>query len=350
MTLVPTMLFYGGRTDSIAVVSGTWTETTAGSRFDGSWADAALEPGSNTSTFDCVFLDDTEAAFNVTAGHTLYTHLEIFSDSSAYTDDTTAPFLELRDSSDHPWLRLRFIAGAFVAYYNSGTGGAPVWTAISGGATSAPSWNARYAIDFMVTVDASGNHTVAQAINGTLSYSVVCPTMAGLTNIAKVRVGAIHVNPGADPVAFSQLLMTQDISTIGAHVKTIRASGAGTNTGWTGAYTDVNEAVTNDATFNQATSSALKQSYAMADIAVPSGYLIKGVRHCFRVRNDGANAPLNVQSLCRSAGTDYATGNLSGVGATYGPVSKRYATDPATSAAWTQSGVNAVELGFVSAA
>lgn len=335
----PLLLFSGGRADSVVAVDSANppAETTNGFvSWDSSYADCALMPNGGAV---CGFTDASGAAASVVAGHTAYFHFEYSASNSA---SNGAVIVELRDSSGNPWLRLTGTTGGQHKFqYNSGSSGSPTWTDFTSSAYT-PAYRAH---DLAVAIDSAGNHSLTFILNGATVWTKTF-TNAGLTNLAS----AVIFTNGNGLTGFSQLMATQDLSTVGAKVKTIRATGAGTYAQMIGAYTDVNEILTSDATFNQSTAAAQTQSYAMADISVPAGMVIKGVRHCFRVKNDGANAPLNVKSLCRSGGSDYTSGNLSGVGAGFAPVGKRYDVDPNTATAWTQAAINAVEFGFTSAA
>lgn len=343
MVLTPAMLYYGGRADSVTLVAGSITEDSTSGHFDSTWSDCQIVPGVQ-DCFDTLFTDDSNAAVTVGVGHTAYLHYTMY--IAAAMDNDVA--WTMRDGSNNPWIRLIGQAGyTQKLQYNSGTGGSPTWTDVSGATTTGLSINGvTSAFDFAVSVVSGGAHTVSMYYNNTLIWTYTV-TISSMTTIGRVRWGY----PGGGLSGFSQIMATQDQSTVAGHVKTIRATGAGTYGQWTGAYTDVNEVVTSDATYNQATANNLLQSYAMGDISLPAGYTIASLRQCIRVKNDGANSPLNVDALVRSGGTDYTSSNLSGINAGYtGLSSPRYPTDPNTSAAWTQSGINAVELGFKSAA
>lgn len=341
MALTPLMLFYGSRADSVVPVSGGSPPVDSTSGFlpwNGTYSDSSL---SANGGFYCPATDSTGAATSVGTGHTFYFHT-CYSQSNA-TNGGHA-LIQLYDSSGFPWIQLVCPGSADVVQwqYNSNTGASPTWVNI-GSAYVATGSPAIY--DIIVTLNVSGTHNLQFVMNNSSLFTLPF-TNINLTNLAKA--GCYNNNNGG--TGYSQMMITQDWSTVGAFVKTIRASGLGTYSQWSGTYTDVNEVVVSDATYNQATSNGLMQSYAMGDITLPAGFVIGGLRQCIRVKNDGATSPLNVDSLLRTAATDYTSANLPGVGVAFGPTGFRYDVNPDTSVAWTQAGINAVELGYVSAA
>ena len=337
------VLFAGGRIDSLSI-SGSVAENTSASRFNATYADCATAPVGTSDQATASFLTlsgGVPAATDVVTGETVFAHFDLFVSTSSLTNNITVA--TLYDSSGFPWLTIRTTSTSTVGlFYNSGTGASPTWTQIGS------SWS--HSISTMITYDIKltlgSPHTVELSINGSVSIAATTFTQASLTSLRSFRINGPSGSSGGH---FSQILITRGIPTSGAFVKYSRATAAGTNTGWTGAYTDVNEAIGSDATVNTAASSGLKQSFAMGDVTVPAGYAIKAVFTAMRAKNNGG-APANVQSLLRSSGTDYSSGTL-----TFPPMSTsfqamlmRYDTDPATGVAWTQAGWNAAEAGFES--
>jgi hypothetical protein len=131
-------------------------------------------------------------------------------------------------------------------------------------------------------------------------------------------------------------------------VSALYPNGAGTTSGWTpsaGAnYDCVNEAAPNDDTdYNSTATLNAKDTYAMQDCA--AGADIRAVQILAAVRK-GAEGPGQVKLVTRSSSTDY-DGAAQGIGGTaYSYVREIRETDPATAAAWSESGWNAVEIGL----
>lgn len=333
------ILFAGGRLDSLTF-TGTPVESTTAGSFDSTYADcstAVLSTDVITATL-VTLSGGVLTPTTVVTGETGYFHFEVYS----RTGSTVTLAAALYDSSGFPWLAIRNTAlGTWGLYYNSGTGASPTWTQI--GSSWAQNNVTKNTYDIKVTLGSP--HSVELSRDGSVLASGSW-TQASFTNVRSLR-GTGNAAGGSQN-QFSQILITRGISTINGKVKYARATGAGTNTGWTGAAANVNEAVNSDVTVDSAASAGLKQSYAMTDVTVPTGFVIKSVFHWLRAKNDGA-APQNIKSLIRSGGTDYSSTNISGLGTSFGPVGSRYDTDPATSATWTQSGWNAAEAGYESA-
>ena len=201
-----------------------------------------------------------------------------------------------------------------------------------------------YTYDIKLTFGAP--HTAELSQNGSVLVAATTFTQAALTSLRSLRLSGASTNFQAN---FSQILCGRGISTIGGFVRYSRATGAGTNTAWSGAFTDVNEPIGNDATVNTSTVTAQKESYAMGDVTVPGGFVIQTVFQFLRAKNNGA-VPTNIKSLIRSGATDFSSGALTSptFGTSFQPMGMRYDNDPATAAAWTAAGWNAAEAGFES--
>jgi len=337
------ILAQGGRLDSVVVTGGSVLEENAGS-FDATYADCALFCNDNTGAahFELSFIDNAGAAVDLANGETGFFHFE-YRDGG--TSGSVGNIWELYDSSSFPWLALRQdgSSGGQVLrlMYNSNTGASPVWTQLGGTQTYADA--SRHEQDVKITINSGGNHAVQWSVD---RAAVVTATFAnaGFGSARKCRY------IGRETSRFSQLLCTEGLTTIGAKVKYSRPTGAGTtNTFSSAAAANVNEVVNSDASFDQSAAAGQKVTYAMGDVAVPAGYRIGGVDHCIRGKNDGS-APTNLKSVIRSGGVDYASGNLPGIGTSFGSLRRRIPTDPATGVDFTQAGWNAAEAGYESAA
>jgi hypothetical protein len=122
---------------------------------------------------------------------------------------------------------------------------------------------------------------------------------------------------------------------------------AGATTGWTpsaGANDAcVDETAPNDDTDSvSAASSPLTDTYTYQDAPVV-GATIYGVQHCLSVKKSDAGT-CTVAPVTRHSGTDYVGSTISpGTSYSYGLVVQ--ATNPGTSAQWTEAGFNAAEFG-----
>jgi len=344
------LLFAGCRSDSVTVTAGTISEDTA--YIDPAYSDAGVNFGS-AGSIAVNFYDPAAAPalvrYSVGVGHTLYWHATI---GMNFDSGFVGSCITFYDSADYPWLRMLW-GGQL--QYNHGSGGGPVWANIGVNTYGQPGSNRRVAPwDIIVTIDAGGAHSVAMGISGNPIIARVGFNQPLMTNLAYAILESID-GPGRPPpkveTVLSEILVTEDLSTVNAHVFTRRATGAGAHSQWTGTYADVNEVITDDSTANTATAAGLLQSYPMSNIALPDGYEILGAFHWLRGKNSGT-APANLQSLIRGGdGVDHQTGNLSGIDVLFGHFGARYNVDPATGLQWTAAGWNApVQLGFVSEA
>lgn len=337
------VVFSGGRLESVQIVSGSPADNTTGASFDSAYCDASLQLSNGTNDeVACPFVDAAMAPTTVPDNATCWFHCDAYHLSGFA--NAQGDGIIFYDSSGFPWVKLRGDNGTPTVYLygNTGTGLVPVWTQIG---ANVPFTFARTTFDISVAIDSGGSHGVTLYVNGTASVATGTFSNSSFTNIAAVHLRAFDTGGSW---GYSQLMATNGLSTVGGHVFSSRATGAGANAGWTGTYTDVNEANDNDTTFNEAAAAGLRQSYAMGDVTVPAGYYIASVFHWLRAKNDGT-APENIKSVCRRGGTDYVgASNMPGIGAGFAAVGARYDVDPSTSAAWTQAGYNAAEMGFES--
>lgn len=337
---MPSVLFAGGKLDSL-VIAGTTVDSTTAGTFDGAYTDASISTREYPSNYiSNTFRDSSGAATTVTTGQTLWFHCDV-----ELTHTTTANTAILFvDGSLNPWFQLRATTstGVFGLYGNTGTGGSPVWTLL--GSTFTLTLNVRITIDISLTLGSP--HSATLYVNGSaVSGATGTFTQASLTALAQFYCSGTRT--GNDSY-YSQILATEGIPTTGAKVAYTKATGAGTTSGWTGAASDINETINSDVTTLTAASAGLKSTFAWGDVSVPVGSVIKDVFIWSRAKNDGA-APTNIATVVRSAGTDYAGSNMAGIGVAFAPALDRRPTDPATGVAWTQTGWNAAEVGVLSA-
>jgi hypothetical protein len=337
------ILFTGGRLDSVTPI-GTPTETNTTTMFDTALSDAAIVCNGTNSFSTKLYRNNPNEALTettVVSGDTLYLHV-VSRQSSG--NSSVGNVILFYGSDGYPWLSVRNpgTTGNFQMFYNTGTGPAPVWTA-TGTPFIAGTGATLLTYDFQITLGSP--HSVTAYVNNS-SLMTTTFTLANLTNIAKIEFTAVNSTATQN---YSQILITRNIPTVGAKVKTIRATGAGSNSAWTGAHTNVNEAVNSDATVDTTGTPDLVQTYAMADYTPPEGYVIKSIWQWLRAKNDGAT-PLNLKSVLKTGGTDYVSTNLANMTIGFAPVGIKYDTNPATSGGWLSADWNASEIGYKSAA
>lgn len=333
------ILFAGGRLDSLAFTSGTTEYNSNTGRFDTTYTDAAVYCLSSAHIWTATQVDATFTPYDLANGETGYYHW----DMSLITSGSAVTVVWLADSSNQPWLALRSTttSGTYGLFYNSGTGASPVWTQL--GSSFTVTQLAIVSMDMVLVKNSAGTHSASLYYNNTL-------VSTGTFTAASLAVRALRGSIGPVDAYYSQIMITEGKSTIGGKVKYNRPSAAGANSGWTGAFTDVNEAVNNDATANASATAGQRQTYAMQDVTLPSAaYSIQGIWQWVRAKNDGA-APANIKLTVRISAVNYDTAaNIANVGLGYSNSGTRWDTDPSTSAAWTVANWNAAEAGFLSA-
>lgn len=340
-----TILFAGGRLESLVTIAGAPADvrdTYQGNPvWDPNYSDAALQCAS-AGVVGVNLYDGGMAETSVGPGHTFWFHSAYFSAGMhGYA------FLYLYSLTGAQVLRLFSDGnGNFVLQANTGTAGSPVWTDVGSPAAAVFSSSAISRMDLEVQMPGSGEYVATLYLNE--SATAASGSFTPGTDAGQPAIAQVQLNDAGQDLYYSQILATSDQSTVGAHVKTCRATAAGNYQQWTGGYTNVNEPLDNDSTADQATAAGLKQTYPMGNVTVPTGYAIASVFHWLRAKNDGG-APENIESACIIGGSEYESGNLGGIGVGYGPVGARYDTNPNTSATWTEAEWNTpVQLGYVS--
>lgn len=332
------ILFVGGGLDS---VTGSVLSENAGGFHDTTYAPSCLLSGVG-GFFDAVCLDASLAAVSIVGGQTWYGHVG-FNFTNPYS--TGDPMLQARDSAGNPWVAIRSNGGSptFGLYYNSGTSGAPVWTQLGANFTMAQNTGPFQRLDLKIAIGATGNH-VATLYNKEVQVATGAFTQASFTNVRSMR----GLSPTGGSAEFWEILMTEGFATVGARVGYSLPNAIGTNSGWTGVFGNVGEAVNDDSTVNSAVTAGLKTTYNMGNITVPANFVIRAVFQWMRGKNDGS-APANIKAVARSAGTDYpGAANVPGIAVAFGPLPARYDVDPATGNGWTETNFNLAEFGFLS--
>lgn len=337
-------VFVGGRLEGVIATSNAVSLDINGFGFDPAYSDCSLTIPQGGS-FRYSFWDESGATgYEVPAGNYVMAHAEVYLQQNNLTDIIYAIYDQTGRRCVGMWGDGN---GNYLLVHNTGTEAAPVWTPLGGGFAFNPFNGTLGTVDLQLIIDAGGDHTAMLVCNNNLVQQTTFSdgSISGAT-------GVYHASLSHGSSFWSQLLARQNGNTIAAHVKTTRATGVGTNSGWTGTYTDVNEPLTNDTTVNQAVTAGLKQSYPMANIAIPTGYLVSSVFYWLRAKNGGAS-PENIKSLVVDGGTEYdgAANMTPNPILPYSSVMERYDTSPATGLAWGQAEWNApVEFGYISEA
>ena len=344
---MPKLLFAGSRIDCVKQISGSIYDiyqVNGPPAFNTAFADAGINTSAGTAQG---FLTDPAAApllspYSVQPGSAFYFHASYAWGIGWATSDDFQTVC-LLDSSNAPWVRL-MARGQL--QYNAGTASSVNWQNVGGVYGYPGNFTTPSDLDIKIDIGTDGVHTILLAYNRIAVVGPVTFTQTLMTNIASFTLSG---DPrGGIPDCWSELICTEDLSTIGAHVATCRPTGAGVHADWVGTYTDVNEVLTDDTTVNQSLTAGQIQTYPMGNITIPFGYIVSGIFHWIRAKNDGS-APNNLAAVIRgSSGTDHITSNLTLL-PTYTAGGARYDVNPDTGLNWQQSEWNTpVQLGFKS--
>lgn len=97
-----------------------------------------------------------------------------------------------------------------------------------------------------------------------------------------------------------------------------------------------------DTTFNQSSTANQIDTFAYQNLPIAAGS-VYAVQHVLVAKHDGGAR--SIAPVCRQSSTDYV-GTTRAVSSTYAPYKEIREVDPATSSAWTVSGVNSAEFGY----
>lgn len=185
-------------------------------------------------------------------------------------------------------------------------------------------------------------------IDDVLAYKLSGDTLlGGYANFDQVILGAANSGTGTGAgTTFSELIVSTT-PTWGQRVFSHLVTGAGTNTAWTNGATEVDDvAVANDADSITDDVNGDVETYANTNLATEPNRMIPScVITAFRGQNSGAGSANNIQHTIRSGGTDYFSSSVTGLSTTLAPYQNIWTTDPNTAAAWTNSNIDAMEVG-----
>lgn len=171
------------------------------------------------------------------------------------------------------------------------------------------------------------------------------------TNFDMVTLGSTTTDPNVsyDDLYISNALGSAPQNTFLGEVvvQTLVPNGAGASTGLTPVgspnnWENVDEIPYSTADYNASNVPGTRDTYSMSNLAGSTGTIF-GVQNNIIASKTGVGAA-SLKPVVRSGGTDYYDATL-GLGASPVLSSVIRETDPATSAAWTATNVNAVEVG-----
>lgn len=328
-------LYMGGKV-SFARIIGTITDSTTAGRFDSAYTDSALL--CNSSSGSAAIFDFTDGDGNddhVAAGETLWYRTDHYYSSGSF-NSTIGTVL---DDSDNQVFRLRVVSSNNLqVQYNTGTLGTPTWTQL--GASIAYGSGARRVVVLRLYIDPDTTAHEYEVFIDSVSVASGTFSSALLT-----RADAIRCGEAASSSNWAEVLATSGINLVNSRLASIKASGAGSNSGMSGTFADVSEAVASDATVVASNTAGQRTTFAMSDLpTLPTGLAVgTEVRHAFRANNDGTS-PANLKPVIRQGGVDTVGANISGLGLGYQTFLTKYTLT------YAQINTAGFELGWESAA
>ncbi|MFC0686473.1 hypothetical protein [Novosphingobium clariflavum] len=272
----------------------------------GSWRDTAYTDtyiDISGATAYCYFdflNEDTGESDAAVAGETLWLRM----DWGRNNDWGTASICEFVDDQDRPLVRFyNAINGQTVyAQYNSGTFAAPVWTNISNVVVTVPYAHGEMACRLKIGED--GNHTFTLWQEQIL---VIPETPFSMSALTRVDAVVVHGNSGSNNgYAFSQVLATVGINTIGSKVAYRGPDAAGTyNTFDNGDYTAIDDTALNDSDGAASGTEGERLTFGVANApAIPVG-LIDINRVWFGLRGKmETTGPMGLKPIVISGGSE----------------------------------------------
>jgi hypothetical protein len=206
-----------------------------------------------------------------------------------------------------------------------------------------------YLIEVYVKIADSGGRVVVKIDRNTTDIDFTGDTLTegeSQFNRFKIVMG--------DGDCYVDDVVLDDANWIGqTFIQPLVVTGAGNSTQWSPSsgsnYTCVDERPASDSDFVSTDSVDQLDLFTASDLAGDIE-AIKCVQVVARAVQEGAPTPQNVQLAVRSGGSNYFSGDKAVPLTTPADLFHIWETDPDTASAWTESGVNALEIGVKSVA
>jgi len=214
---------------------------------------------------------------------------------------------------------------------------------------------AYYFVEFKAFIhDTTG--TIDVRINGVseISGTSLDTRNAGTPLIDTILLGDNTQNTGSNQYDIDDVYVCDIAGSVNnnflgdSRVAALLPSGAGTTTQWTPSagsnFQNVDDAAPDDdTTYNSETTASDKDTFAMGNLPSTAA-TVHGIQEGTRHRKDDAGAR-TLRQVVRSGGVDYEGGDIT-VLDTYSSTYSIRETNPNTAAAWTSSGIDAMEAGY----
>lgn len=310
-------------------------------------ADYALAPHS----MGLLLAGNNGSYYDKTLGTTLETFIAGTWFRTGITSTASVIMSFLDGATEH--VSVRYDATGKITFTRNGT-----VLATSANALSINTW---YHVETKVTIgDAADSPSGAYEVrvDGTSTGWIASATGADTRNAGNKSISNVRIHTRGVNDASTANHRYQDyyiLSTSGStandflgpcRFQVMRPIGSGTTAEWTGSYTDnwqnvADQVPDSDTTFNQSNVTGTTDQFSMSN--VPSG-TIHAIQHVIVARKD-AGAARQIRPVTRISGTDY-NGTTVSLSASYAFITEPVSVSPATSNAWTDTEVNALEGGY----
>lgn len=235
-------------------------------------------------------------------------------------------------------------SGAVVVYRNT--------TAISLGTAGTVVAGQWYYIEIRVTIaDAAGVVQIKLGGAEITNLSTDTKNAGTASTVDAIQLGSSTTDPAVtyDDLYVLNALGSAPLNTFLGEVvvQALVPNGAGANTGMTPVgsannWENVDELPYSTADYNASDVVGTKDTYAMSNLAASTGQVFAVQTNI--IGNKTGPGAASLKPVVRSGGTDYA-GSAVAIGPSPSHIGEVRETNPATGAAWTVSGVNAIEVG-----
>lgn len=262
-------------------------------------------------------------------------------------------------------------AGVFRLRTGANSGGAqmllnstPTWTApvgslndliehVAGNVDTRTQWinSGVMSEDGLITFDFNWNMAASGHYEWFINGISVVRFDGDTTPVSNTQIDQVTFTTGeanAEGITYSEIIIA-DEDTRGMKVVTLPPEAAGgTNTAWTGAYTDVDETALNDTDVLSSNTTGQIEQIGFSAFSMPSnGWDVMAVVVGFRGKDD-ASGVQQVRASIRSGTTDY-NGTTQPMTTSFDGYYHVWTQDPDTGPAdWTIAGVDALEYGVES--
>lgn len=311
---------------------GTLGETNSGAQRDTNYGPAAITLSSLNGA-------DCSAVLTAATTNTTWLHFSYYVSLITVTANTIISFYDVNDvevyrilgsnGTNRVFQFQRLISGSYETILTS----------------SAFTDNVVTITDIKIFTDSSaGNIEIYQGNVLAASFTGNTTTDGGVAGIKKIKfVRTLTVN---QTYTFSEIIIA-DEPTVGWRLEQENATGVGTNSGFTGSFSDIDEPILNTADKITSDTNGSTFTAVYADPTQIGSRIVKAVVIASTVNNTTDSAVGIAKHLIRISTTNYASGAITvpKTNAQTG-IFSIFAINPATSAAWSNADINAAQFGI----